>query len=126
MSQDLVKGQNWLALTGTGKNRVETVGTQTHRLTTSLIHLHLEAYLRHWSQAGEEKMKNFLLVSWGQSRAHGHVPSLLSWCTSPRGTLTCFIVSAFKKDGLLSLYFCLFLTIMPLPLGKRRKYCLLA
>lgn len=33
----------------TGKNRAETVGTQTHRLRTSLIHLHLEAYREHWS-----------------------------------------------------------------------------
>lgn len=44
--------------------------TNSQTQDLSLIHLHLEAYRRHRSQAGKEKMKNVLLVTRGKA---GHV-----------------------------------------------------
>lgn len=81
-SQDLVKGQNCRALTGPGKKELKLLKYKL-RLRTSLIHLHLEAYRRHGSQAGKEKMKNVLLMPWEQSRAHGHASALLLVHSSP-------------------------------------------
>lgn len=124
-SQDLVKGQNWWALTGTGKNRVETFGTQTHRLRTSNSSSFgsLQETLVSGRQREEKECSPGALGA-KQGTWPCIFPSLL--VHSPPWDSHMPYCQCFSKGLLVVSLFLLFLTIMPLPLGKRRKFFLLA